>query len=527
MESIHQAYNSLPTSSTITLVAILTVLIWYYFNWSEKSLQQYFKQRNIQYISLGNMFIDILLRRRIEIKKDELIKKFGTIFGFYMVGKPTILVAEPELIQQVVAKDFTTFNNRRKIPSADPVLSKVLPNARDETWKRLRSVITPALSAGKLRNMKFCIDETIETLMINMNNAVDKSEIIDIKNIVGAFTMDTIVQIAFGIKIDSLVEIDNPIIHHAKMLFSTNFTFRNLVAITLTFASPKLASLLDVRINRVPIEFFHKMALEIIKQKRSELHDKTKIKGTNFIECLLQAEVENDEIQADKTKQVTNDELIAQCVMFFVVGYDTTATTITMVSYHLALYPKVQERLYREIISMISKLKEENTNEDDPIKLITYESLNHFEYLNAVIKETLRLYTPLIFAERDASTDFQLETSDGKLRVDVKQGDIIHIPAWSVHRDPKQYPDPEKFDPERFLTPNPTFHKYAYMPFGNGPRACVAKNLALLEARLSIIHMIRKYQFYRCPQTKVPVELYYQSNFIIARDVIIGARRRT
>ncbi|KAJ6222391.1 hypothetical protein RDWZM_000936 [Blomia tropicalis] len=476
MESIHQAYNSLPTSSTITLVAILTVLIWYYFNWSENSLKRYFKQRNIQYISLGNMFIDILLRRRIEIKKDELIKKFGTIFGFYMVGKPTILVAEPELIQQVVAKDFTTFNNRRKIPSADPVLSKVLPNARDETWKRLRSVITPALSAGKLRNMKFCIDETIETLMINMNNAVDK---------------------------------------------------RNLVAITLTFASPKLASLLDVRINRVPIEFFHKMALEIIKQKRSELHDKTKIKGTNFIECLLQAEVENDEIQADKTKQVTNDELIAQCVMFFVVGYDTTATTITMVSYHLALYPKVQERLYREIISMISKLKEENPNEDDPIKLITYESLNHFEYLNAVIKETLRLYTPLIFAERDASTDFQLETSDGKLRVDVKQGDIIHIPAWSVHRDPKQYPDPEKFDPERFLTPNPTFHKYAYMPFGNGPRACVAKNLALLEARLSIIHMIRKYQFYRCPQTKVPVELYYQSNFIIARDVIIGARRRT
>jgi len=175
-----------------------------------------------------------------------------------------------------------------------------------------------------------------------------------------------------------------------------------------------------------------------------------------------------------------------------------------MLSYQLALCPDVQEHLYQEIQQVLEKLAQESeTQEKDPVRLITIESLNRFEYLTAVVKETLRLYAPLLFTERVAAKDMRLESADGKLWVDLKKGDVVHVPIYSIHRDPDQYPDPEVFQPERFLTDQPTFHKYAYMPFGTGPRSCVAKSLAMLEAKLAILHLVRNYRLSKCAETKV------------------------
>ena len=199
---------------------------------------------------------------------------------------------------------------------------------------------------------------------------------------------------------------------------------------------------------------------------------------------------------------MTNDEIISQCIQFFIAAYDTTTSAISLSCYLLALNQSVQDRLYEEIETYFNRLQlESDGTELDPSKLMTFESLSQLEYLNAIINETLRLYPPIPI-ERTASKDIELVTEDGSHRLNVKKDDIIHIPAYTLHRDERYYPDPETFKPERFID-NPEFHKYAYLPFGTGPRNCVARSLALYEVKMALINTIYRYRLSVCEQTKV------------------------
>ena len=206
---------------------------------------------------------------------------------------------------------------------------------------------------------------------------------------------------------------------------------------------------------------------------------------------------------------MSNDEMIAQCVIFFIAGYETTATALSLATYCLALNPEIQEQLYREIETELAKLQSEPANKkcSNPLELITFESLSKFEYLNAVLSETLRLYPPAPFLNRRAKNDIQLESPDGKYRINVKANDIINIPTFAIHHDPEQFPEPDMFRPERFIG-EPSHHKYSYLPFGSGPRNCVARSLALLEAKLALLHVVRMFKFSKCKQTMVKKSLH-------------------
>jgi len=164
-----------------------------------------------------------------------------------------------------------------------------------------------------------------------------------------------------------------------------------------------------------------------------------------------------------------------------------------MTFYLLAVHPEIQEKLHNEIVDMVEVLTKEASpyRSTDPIELITLESLSRFEYLNAVISEALRLYAPATFIERKANKDITLRVNNYQGEINVKKGDIIQFPIYSMHRDETQFPHPYAFQPERFMN-NPTFHKYSYLPFGSGPRNCVAKSLALFEAKLAVLHTIRQ-----------------------------------
>lgn len=180
---------------------------------------------------------------------------------------------------------------------------------------------------------------------------------------------------------------------------------------------------------------------------------------------------------------MSNEEIIANSVVFFLAGYETVATSATIATFLVATHPQVQEKLAREIDTQLEKLTRSEPEYEsgsksrseglitDPLQRVTLEALSRFEYLNAVVSETLRLYTPTPFIERTASRDVKLETSDGKVRVSVKRGDIVHIPLYSVHHDEAIFERPDEFLPERFLDESRvSSYKNSYLPFGAGPR---------------------------------------------------------
>ncbi len=211
-------------------------------------------------------------------------------------------------------------------------------------------------------------------------------------------------------------------------------------------------------------------------------------------------------------KYLTENEILAQAWIFFVAGYETTATTLSFCSYELAVNPECQEKLYEEVSSAIDSKGE-----------ISYETLAKLHYLDSVISETLRLYPPVIRLEREAMTDHKL----GDTGITLFKGQIVEIPTYAVHHSEEYYPNPEKFIPERFMPENRhQIIPYTFIPFGAGPRNCVGMRFALMEAKLALAQIVRKFKFVRSAKTEVPLKFKTVTPLCAAKSIIVGIEKR-
>lgn len=207
-------------------------------------------------------------------------------------------------------------------------------------------------------------------------------------------------------------------------------------------------------------------------------------------------------------------------------SFESTATTVSLTLHHLAMHPDIQDKVYQEIMETLPTLEDdtsldENANHD-PIERVNLDNLAKFKYLSCVVDETLRLHTPGLFTERVANKDLTLQTSERTYN--IKKDDLIHIPIHAMHRDPEQFPEPEEFQPERFL--NPVHHNYAYLPFSHGPRNCVAKTFALLEVKLALLNLLYHFKFSQCKDTKDPPAIVPQINMIVIKAVPLKVEHR-
>ncbi|PRD21810.1 UNVERIFIED_CONTAM: Cytochrome P450 3A8 [Trichonephila clavipes] len=205
---------------------------------------------------------------------------------------------------------------------------------------------------------------------------------------------------------------------------------------------------------------------------------------------------------------LSTNELIAQCVIFFLAGFETTASTLAFVSFYLALNPDVQDKLVAEIDETVKAGNSE----------LTYEAIQNMKYLDNVISETLRINPPSARLERVASEDYKL----GDTGIVIPKHTIVTIPIYAIHRDPKYFPDPEKFDPDRF-TPEERVKRspYVFMPFGAGPRNCVGMRFALVEVKVCLAYVLSNFKIKKSPQTKVPLEYLIGNGLLQPKDVTL------
>ena len=173
----------------------------------------------------------------------------------------------------------------------------------------------------------------------------------------------------------------------------------------------------------------------------------------------------------------------------------------------MALNPSIQDKLIEEINSVADE------NGD-----VEYDTLVKLPYIDAVLSETLRKYPPAIRNIRVASENYKL----GDTGIELFKGQLVLIPVYAMHHDEQFYPDPERFDPTRFLPENRhSIVPYTYLPFGVGPRNCIGMRFALLEAKLGLVKIIQKYKFVPTENTDVPLKLDGLA-LLIAERVIVG-----
>ncbi|MEL7452616.1 MAG: cytochrome P450, partial [Pseudomonadota bacterium] len=177
-------------------------------------------------------------------------------------------------------------------------------------------------------------------------------------------------------------------------------------------------------------------------------------------------------------KGFTREELIDQLGVFFLAGHETTASVLTWVFYILATRPEILARVREEVRDI--------TN-DGPV---TFDLAKRLTFVRSVFKETLRLYPPITFMPRIAMHAGRI----GKFK--VKQGALIMIAPWTIHRHHAYWQAPDAFDPDRFMPGREDeILPGTYIPFGLGPHTCVGAGFATIEAALIIARLARRFDF--------------------------------
>ncbi|KAL6418463.1 hypothetical protein ACFW04_012069 [Cataglyphis niger] len=186
------------------------------------------------------------------------------------------------------------------------------------------------------------------------------------------------------------------------------------------------------------------------------------------------------------------DDLMAQAASFFSAGFETSSTTTAFALYELALQPDIQSTLRKEIVEALDKSDGK----------ITYDMTTSLPYLDMVVSETLRMYPPLGYLNRMPSETYKVPNFDLVIEKDTP----IYIPMLGLHYDPEYFPNPNKFDPERFNEENKRDRPACvYFPFGEGPRACIGTRLGILQIKLALIIILRKCEITPCKETLIPM----------------------
>lgn len=212
------------------------------------------------------------------------------------------------------------------------------------------------------------------------------------------------------------------------------------------------------------------------------------------------ATVEESHVGKRAHDRVWSDtELIAQAFIFFFAGFETISWTLSFALYELAVNEDVQARLFEEVREAEQSLDEGQT--------LSYEKLQSMPYLDMVVSETLRRWPIATLLNRECVRDYQYDDGRG-VKFIIEKGAQIFIPVVGLHFDPKYYPNPERFDPERFSEENrKKIQTGTYLPFGAGPRNCIGSRFALMEAKVVLYYLLLHFHVIPCAKTQIPLKL--------------------
>ncbi|XP_050069633.1 probable cytochrome P450 6a14 [Anopheles maculipalpis] len=414
---------------------------------------------------------------------------YGGISLFVM---PSLIVVDPELVKTILVKDFNVFHDRGVYsnPKDDPFTGNLF-GLEGNPWRLLRQKLTPTFTSGRMKQMFGTIWDVALELEKYMEANYNQPEI-EMKDVLGRFTTDVIGTCAFGIECNTLRTPDSEFRKYGNKAFE-------LDPVTLTkffFASsyPQLARKLHVRTTQQDVEdFFMKIVRETV-----DYREMNNVQRNDFMNLLLQIKNkgkldDHGPIVGKGEVGLTHNELAAQVLIFFLAGFETSSTTLSFCLYELAKNPGIQDRLRDEITRAI----------DDNGGEVTYDIAMNIQYLDNVINETLRKYPPVETLTRKPSHDYVIP---GTKHV-IPEGTIVQIPIYAIQRDPDHYPDPERFDPDRF-TPDEVKkrHPYVFVPFGEGPRICIGLRFGVMQTKVGLINLLRKFRFSPSARTPERVE---------------------
>lgn len=472
--------------------------------------QTYWKKKGVPYFEsippFGSMFKHIFRRLNVVDHSQLLYNLYpdARYVGFMSMMTPAVMIRDPELIRDVAVKHFDHFTDHLPFINehVEPVFAKNIAILCGERWREMRNILSPSFTSAKMKFMFGLVSKCSRTFVDYLIEHPEYTRMMDAKDAFSRYATDVISSVAFGVSVDSMKDPENEFFMRGKTVMPQ--IFGRLFRLLTTHVFPRFSKMIGLTIiDPETVDFFRRLVSETVKARVEQ-----GIVRPDMLHLLMQAKDKED-----LTTPMTIDDIVSQAFIFFLAGFDAPSNLIAHMVYELAMQPEIQEKLHNEI----DRYYEESDGE------ISYDALMKMEYMDMVISEANRKYNNSVFVDRVCTKTYELPPPlPGCNSVTVNPGTNIWFPVYSLLHDPKYFPDPEKFDPERFSEENKDkLVPYTYIPFGIGPRQCIGNRFALMEIKILMFHFLRKFVVKRNEKT-VPKIIYSKGSFaLIPEDKLL------
>jgi cytochrome P450 len=378
-------------------------------------------------------------------------RELGPLFRIPLGPRTLTLIGHPEDLRRILQEQAKEYPRGKVVEPVRPMLGNGLPTTDAEVWRRKRRAMQPAFSKPRIAKLTDKMSDVTKRYV----DKFGEGETFDAHDLMMRLTRDIIVETMFSNQLDTdTAELDAAFAVLERYVARYSFVpFK----VPLWLPTPDNLSFLRARatLDRLIVGLIAK------RQASGEKHG-------DLLDALLEARDENGQ-------PMPPAELRDESVSIFFAGHETSANTLTWAFYLLSTHPEVFARLREEADRVIGD------------RLPTMEDVPKLEYAAAVTRETMRLYPAGWIFGRIAERDDVLRGYR------IRKGDLLGICALVAHRLPESWPDPERFDPERFAgdTSNSNRH-FTYLPFGAGPHMCIGLHLAMSEMAIVLAMFVRR-----------------------------------
>lgn len=387
---------------------------------------------------------------------DELRERYGdtsmSTFGPFRF----VFVHQPEDVQRVLVTNHRNYVKSRSYEGLRLALGNGLVTSEGDFWRRQRKLSQPAFHRQRLEGLVSTMVDCVERAEQRWRDRAGRGgSSLDLHQEMMRLTLGIVGHTLFGIELAGESNELGPAV--STILTHANKYAESLIRIPLWIPTP--ANYRFRRAKRRIDETVHR----IIAERRRNPEDRG-----DLLSMLMTA--------SDGDDRMTDEQLRDEVLTFFAAGHETIAVAMGWTFLMLSQYPEAAKKIREEVRDVAG---------DDRI---TFEMLPRLKYTGWVISEVMRMYPPVWIIERQALGDDVL----GGYR--IPKGTIVAVSPWGLHYSPKLWDDPHRFDPERFSDERSEGRsKYAYLPFGGGPRVCIGNHFAMMESKVIVAMLLRHF----------------------------------
>jgi cytochrome P450 len=387
-------------------------------------------------------------------------ERFDTFGDVYRVpGKTPLYVCKhPEQIYEILVERAADFDKGHSaFERLSQVLGSGLLTSDGDRWRRHRRMMQPAFQRARLVGYTRAMAEESELLEARLG----EGELIDMGDAMMTLTLAIVSRTLFSHDVAK----ESGSVSAAMTAFQDSITRPDVLPRWVPDPGRK-------RIQRA-VRDLDQIIYGLIGERRREREANPTKERDDLLERLMAAEDEEGD-----GARLTETEIRDELVTLFLAGHETTAQTLTWTWYLLSQHPEIQKRLHAELDSVLGG------------RTPTYDDLEGLPYTDQVVSEALRLYPPVYLIARRAIADTKIGGYD------IEKNAELALWVYLTQRDARWFERPEQFRPERFRTEaRASIPRGAYLPFGLGPRTCIGKTFALIEARIILATLAQRFRF--------------------------------